>query len=179
MSTLTLADIVPLSQILADVLELVNEPWVFGDMSKVRDFYVDSITAIREKNATLPILIHDAFRHLEWEWLLHRFPFTNVFMDTHLYHAFNVNDMASDNPDCDKSKQVAHENLACRYDSLLDFKDCISLPTFAGEFSLTIDNCIPDLQGSTSTANQVRSECQRAASAASQQAAAAAAAAAA
>lgn len=31
-------------------------------------------------------------------------------------------------------------------DSMIDFKDCVSLPTFTGEFSLTIDNCIPDLQ---------------------------------
>lgn len=40
-------------------------------------------------------------------------------MDTHIYHAFNVNDMASNTPACDKAKQVAHENLACRYVSCL------------------------------------------------------------
>eukprot|EP01051_Picozoa_sp_SAG22_P012935 SAG22_NODE_1395_length_4511_cov_3.492747_2_plen_84_part_00 len=60
------------------------------------------------------MLIHDAFRHMEWEWLLHRFESTNVFMDTHLYHAFNINDLASDNPDCDKSKQVVSSPLASK-----------------------------------------------------------------
>ena len=136
------------------MLELVNEPWVFGDMSVVRDWYVSSITAIRAENSTLPLLIHDAFRHEEWSWLLHHWTFKNVFMDTHLYHAFNINDLASSNPECDKSKMIAHENLACRYGSLLRYKTCISLPTYTAEWSLTIDNCIPLLQGSTEEANQ-------------------------
>lgn len=136
------------------MLELVNEPWVFGDMSKVRDWYVDTIKEIRSANATLPLLIHDAFRHEEWAWLLHHWQWKNIFMDTHLYHAFNINDLASSNPECDKSKMVAHENLACRYGSLLRYKSCVSLPTYTGEWSLTIDNCIPLLQGSTSHANQ-------------------------
>jgi hypothetical protein len=136
------------------MLELVNEPWVFGDISRVRDWYFDSITAIRVENATLPLLIHDSFRHSEWTFLLHHWTFTNVFMDTHLYHAFNIEDLASSNPECDKSKQIAHENLGCRYGSLLRYKTCISLPTHIGEFSLAIDNCVPQLQGSTDKANQ-------------------------
>ena len=61
-------------------------------------------------------------------------------MDTHLYHAFNINDLASSNPACDQSKMVAHENLACRYGSLLRYKTCTSLPTYTGEFSLAVDN---------------------------------------
>jgi len=138
------------------MLELVNEPWVFGDMSKVRDWYVSTITAIRAENATLPLLLHDAFRHEEWSWLLHHWTFDNIFLDTHLYHAFNINDLASSNPECDKSKMIAHENLACRYGALLRYKTCISLPTFTGEWSLTVDNCIPNLQGSTDEANQFR-----------------------
>jgi glucan 1,3-beta-glucosidase len=136
------------------MLELVNEPWVFGDMSKVRDWYVDAATAIRAVNATLPLLIHDAFRHEEWSWLLHRFPFKNVFMDTHLYHAFNINDFASSDADCDKSKMIAHENLACRYGSMLRYKSCVSLPAYTGEWSLATDQCMPYLQGSTTHANQ-------------------------
>jgi glucan 1,3-beta-glucosidase len=136
------------------MLELVNEPWVFGDMSYVRDWYKASITAIKAENDTLPLLIHDAFRHEEWAWLLHHWEWKNIYMDTHLYHAFNINDLASSNPECDKSKMIAHENLACRYGSLLRFKSCVSLPTFTGEWSLTVDNCIDLLQGSTKDANQ-------------------------
>jgi aryl-phospho-beta-D-glucosidase BglC (GH1 family) len=136
------------------MLELVNEPWVFGDMSRVRDWYIEAATAIRKENATLPLLIHDTFRHEEWSWLLHRFPFSNVYMDTHLYHAFNINDFASSSPDCDKSKMIAHENLACRYGSMQRYKTCISLPTYTGEWSLATDQCMPYLQGSTTHANQ-------------------------
>lgn len=136
------------------MLELVNEPWVFGDMSKVRDWYIAAATEIRKENATLPLLIHDAFRHEEWSWLLHRFPFEYVYMDTHLYHAFNINDFASSDADCDKSKMIAHENLACRYGSMLRYKTCISLPAYTGEWSLATDQCMPYLQGSTTHANQ-------------------------
>lgn len=92
-------------------LELLNEPWVFGDMSRVRDFYEDAITALRKVDAELPLIIHDAFRHEEWAWLLHDWGFENVFMDTHVYHAFNIADYASSTAACDKSKIVAHENM--------------------------------------------------------------------
>jgi len=115
------------------MLELVNEPWVFGDMSRVRDWYEDTIPAIRAVNSTLPLLIHDAFRHEEWTWLLHHWQFDNVFMDTHIYHAFNRADFASSTAACDKSKVVAHENMACRYSAMLRFKTCTSLPTYVGD----------------------------------------------
>ena len=39
------------------LLELVNEPWVFLDMSVVRDFYLTAITAIRTVS-DIPIVIH-------------------------------------------------------------------------------------------------------------------------
>jgi len=61
----------------------LNEPWVFADMSIVRDFYVRTIEAIRDVSE-IPIIIHDAFRHEEWDWLLNDFPYKNVFMDTHI-----------------------------------------------------------------------------------------------
>jgi len=123
-------------------------------MSKVRDWYIAAATEIRKENATLPLLIHDAFRHEEWSWLLHRFPFEYVYMDTHLYHAFNINDFASSDADCDKSKMIAHENLACRYGSMLRYKTCVSLPAYTGEWSLATDQCMPYSQGSTTHANQ-------------------------
>ena len=47
--------------------------------------------------------------------------------------AFNINDFASSNPDCDKSKMMAHENLACRYGSMLRFKTCTTLPQYTGK----------------------------------------------
>jgi len=127
-------------------LELVNEPWVFGDMAIVRNFYVDTISAVRQVSQ-IPIVIHDAFRHAEWEWLLNNFPFQNIYMDTHLYHAFNADDIASSNISCDKNKIIVAQNIACGYGSLLRFKTCTSVPTFVGEWSLANDDCVGMIRG--------------------------------
>jgi len=131
-------------------LELLNEPWVFGDMSIIRDWYFDAITAIRVVSQ-IPIIIHDAFRHEEWDWLLNNFPFRNVFMDTHIYHAFNADDIASSTVNCDHNKMIVAENIACGYGSMLRFKTCLGLPTFVGEWSLAIDDCIHIIRGAGSS----------------------------
>jgi len=127
-------------------LELLNEPWVFGDMSIVRDFYRTAIVAIRGVSQ-IPIIIHDAFRHSEWEWLLTNWPYKNIFMDTHIYHAFNSDDIASSTPDCDKNKIIVAQNIACGYGSMLRYKTCTSLPTVVGEWSMAVDDCMTDLRG--------------------------------
>jgi glucan 1,3-beta-glucosidase len=128
-------------------LQLLNEPWVFGDMSIIRDWYKDTITAVRAVHQDIPIVIHDAFRHSEWAWLTNDWKFKNTFMDTHIYHAFNSDDIASSNPSCDKLKQTIAENIACGYGSMLRYKTCTSLPTFVGEWSLAIDDCMGHLRG--------------------------------
>eukprot|EP01061_Rhynchopus_euleeides_P017503 TRINITY_DN290_c1_g1_i1.p2 TRINITY_DN290_c1_g1~~TRINITY_DN290_c1_g1_i1.p2 ORF type:complete len:657 (+),score=287.77 TRINITY_DN290_c1_g1_i1:65-1972(+) len=145
------------------MLELVNEPWVFSDISLVRDFYLFMLDRIRNKQCTgecppsywtyrtLPLLFHDAFRHFPWTWLLRHVDLTNVFLDTHLYHAFNIADVASDNEACDRQKMTITENIACQYGGLLSFKSCTSLPVFVGEWSLAIDNCMGLLNGSPGT----------------------------
>jgi len=128
-------------------LELVNEPWVFMDMSLIRDWYMKAIPEIRKYNDKLPIVIHDAFRHDEWGWLTNNWIFENVFMDTHIYHAFNPDDIASSSPTCDKLKQTIASNIACGYGSMLRFKTCTSLPTMVGEWSLAIDDCMGNIRG--------------------------------
>jgi len=128
-------------------LQLVNEPWVFSDMSLVRDFYKKVIPLVREVSPELPIIIHDAFRHTEWAWLTNDWPFENTYMDTHIYHAFNPDDIASSNSTCDKLKQTIAENIACGYGSMLRYKTCVSLPTMVGEWSLAIDDCIGNIRG--------------------------------
>jgi len=127
-------------------LELLNEPWVFGDMSLVRDFYFQAISRIREVSQ-VAIIVHDAFRHEEWDWLMLNWPFNNTFMDTHIYHAFNPDDIASSTPNCDHNKMIVAENIACGYGSMLRFKTCLSLPTMVGEWSLAIDDCIAIIRG--------------------------------
>jgi len=131
-------------------IELLNEPWVFGDMSIIRDWYFTAIAAIRQVSE-IPLIIHDAFRHDEWDWLLMNFPFKNVFMDTHIYHAFNADDIASSTPVCDHNKMIVAENIACGYGSMLRFKSCLSLPTMVGEWSLAIDDCVHIIRGAGSS----------------------------
>jgi len=131
-------------------LELLNEPWVFSDMSILRDWYVKTIIAIREVSS-ISLIISDAFRHEEWDWLLTNWPFQNVFLDTHIYHAFNPDDIASSNPNCDHNKMIVAENIACGYGSMLRFKTCISLPTLVGEWSLAIDDCVNIIRGAGSS----------------------------
>jgi len=128
-------------------LELLNEPWVFGDMSIVKDWYVDTIAQVRQISK-LPLIIYGAFRHQEWEWLLNDWPFENVYMDTHIYHAFNADDIASSNVSCDKNKILVAQNIACGYGSMLRFKTCTSLPTLVGEWSLANDDCVHMIRGS-------------------------------
>jgi len=131
-------------------LELLNEPWVFSDMAIVRDFYRTSIEAIRQ-SSKVPIVIHDAFRHTEWAWLLTNWPYQDIYMDTHIYHAFNRDDLASSTIPCDKNKMIVAENIACGYGSMLRYKSCTSLPTFVGEWSMAIDDCMYDLRGAQSS----------------------------
>jgi glucan 1,3-beta-glucosidase len=129
-------------------IELLNEPWVFADMSIVRDWYWDTITKIRQIDEKIPIVLSDAFRHAEWVWLLNDWPFKYTYLDTHIYHAFNPDDIASSTPSCDKLKQTINENIACGYGSMLRFKTCTTLPTMVGEWSLAIDDCMGNLRGS-------------------------------
>jgi len=127
-------------------LELLNEPWVFSDMAVVRDFYRSAIIAVRAVSK-VSIVIHDAFRHSEWDWLLTNWPYENIFMDTHIYHAFNSDDIASSTPNCDKNKIIVAQNIACGYGSMLRYKTCTSLPTLVGEWSMAVDDCMYDLRG--------------------------------
>jgi len=128
-------------------LQVINEPWVFSDMSLVRNWYNHTLSAIRKIMPHLPLIIHDAFRHDEWAWLTNNWPFDHTYMDTHIYHAFNPDDIASSNPSCDKLKQTIAENIACGYGSMLRFKTCTSLPTFVGEWSLAVDDCMGNIRG--------------------------------
>lgn len=112
---------------------------------RVRNFYFEAIARVREIRPSMPIIIHDSFRPHRWGTLLKNWPFEDVYMDTHMYHGFNIADIASDNPEADRQKMYAHERIACGYKSPLHFQTCNAVPTMVGEFSLAIDNCMPFL----------------------------------
>lgn len=127
------------------MLQLVNEPWVFLDMGMVRDFYVMGVGAVRSVLSTMPILLHDSFHGDLWHSLLKYFPYDDIFMDTHLYHGFNVADVASDTYEGDKLKMYVHERMACAMTSMLRFETCSASPVIVGEWSLAIDNCMDNI----------------------------------
>jgi len=78
---------------------------------------------------------------------LNDWPFENVVMDTHIYHAFNADDIASSTVNCDKNKIIVAQNIACGYGAMLRFKTCTSLPVFVGEWSLANDDCVSIIRG--------------------------------
>eukprot|EP00158_Paraphelidium_tribonemae_P000480 Partr_v1_DN22528_c0_g1_i2_m28228 putative Glucan 1,3-beta-glucosidase len=126
-------------------LELLNEPWAFLDIARVRDFYVSAIEAVRLVRPHLPVFIHDSFRGNAWPTLLKDFPYPDVFMDSHLYHGFNPSDAASDTPSMDRQKMYTHERMSCGYGSMLRYQTCSTVPVAVLEWSLAIDNCMPYL----------------------------------
>ena len=62
-------------------------------------------------------------------------------MDTHMYHGFNIADIASSDAVSDRQKMFAHEKIACGFKTPLHFQTCNALPVMVGEFSLAIGNC--------------------------------------
>ncbi len=72
-------------------INLLNEPAGFA-MSReaIMDFYRRGYRAVREINADIQIVLHDAFLPLDG-WIGAIDPaWTNVVLDTHIYHVFDV-----------------------------------------------------------------------------------------
>lgn len=72
-------------------INLLNEPAGFA-MSRetIVDFHRRGYQAVREINADIQIVLHDAFLPLD-SWIETFDPaWTNVVLDTHIYHVFDV-----------------------------------------------------------------------------------------
>jgi hypothetical protein len=138
------------------LFEVLNEPWSMLDLGKVRDFYLMAIERIREIRPGMPILLHDSFRPYRWGTMMKNWPYDDIYMDNHAYHAFNIADIASNSPADDRQKQFTHEKIACGYKSQLHFQTCNAVPTMVGEFSLAIDNCMPHLDSRYADFGQCR-----------------------
>lgn len=123
---------------------------------RVRDFYYDAIDRIRKIRPDMPVILHDSFRPYKWGTMFKNWPFENVYMDNHAYHAFNVADIASETPEEDRQKLYVHEKIACTYKSQLHFQTCNVVPVLVGEFSIAIDNCMPHLDARFAEFGQCR-----------------------
>jgi hypothetical protein len=104
----------------------------------------------------MPVILHDSFRPYKWGTMFKNWPFENVYMDNHAYHAFNVADIASESSEDDRQKLYVHEKIACSYKSQLHFQTCNVVPVFVGEFSIAIDNCMPHLDARYADYGQCR-----------------------
>src|SRR3546814_847059 len=127
------------------MIELLNEPWQFLDISRVWQFYHEGIIAVREVLPEMPILLHDSFRPHRWNTLFKNYPFNHTYMDTHAYHSFNAADIAAETEEEDREKIYAHEKIACGYTGSLRYQTCNTVPVLVGEWSLAIDNCMDHL----------------------------------
>jgi hypothetical protein len=106
---------------------------------------MEALEVVRTIRPSIPILLHDSFRGLSWGTLLKDWPYENVFLDTHSYQCFNLQDLASDSPKGDRLKIYAHEMEACSNKIPLHYETCNAVPVFVGEFSLAVDDCMPYL----------------------------------
>jgi hypothetical protein len=88
--------------------------------------------------------------------MMKNWPYENVYMDNHAYHAFNIADIASETPAEERQKIYVHEKIACSYKSQLHFQSCNVVPVLVGEFSLAIDNCMPHLDARYADFGQCR-----------------------
>eukprot|EP01041_Mallomonas_annulata_P000167 gene167-286_t len=124
-------------------LEVLNEPFVFLELDRVREYYLTAMDAVRLQHPAIPILLHDAFRLEEWDFLLDEIPHSHVYMDNHNYFAFFY--QQESDLEGDKEKQRLYADAACRMTTTLKHSSCTSAPVLVGEWSLAIDNCMPRL----------------------------------
>ena len=102
-----------------------------------------SVQKIRQTLVTIPILVlESSFVPNENVLINNQKVYSNLFINTKVYHSGNVQDIASDGPEADREKMFAHEKIACGFKAPLHFTTCTRRPTLVGEFSLAIDNCI-------------------------------------
>ena len=78
-------------------LQLLNEPHVSLDLTLIQDFYLKGYALVRSiLGNKVSVIFHDGFRLYEWDSFFKKFPFKNVYLDTHMYHVFGaINEHAS------------------------------------------------------------------------------------
>jgi glucan 1,3-beta-glucosidase len=112
-------------------IELLNEPRWDVPMEILRSFYRDAYQRLREPMGPgRAIVIHDAFRPLQWKGFLQAPEFVNVLLDTHPYQCFTDDDRKRD-----LHGQVAFALLERRR-QLDDMKR--QLPCIVGEWSCAL-----------------------------------------
>lgn len=114
-------------------LELLNEPRWDVPLEIIKSYYEEAYQAARKHlpKETVSIVIHDAFRALEWQDFMQTGAYSNVRLDTHLYQCYTEADRKND--------IHAHVEIAgLEWKRQLD-KMQQKLPSIVGEWSCSLD----------------------------------------
>jgi glucan 1,3-beta-glucosidase len=78
--------------------ELLNEPRGDVPLDIIKTFYLEGYQRVRERISKQrgAVVIHDAFRPLEWAGFMQEPKYSNVVLDTHLYQCFTEEDHKRD-----------------------------------------------------------------------------------
>lgn len=112
-------------------VELLNEPSPKLSLSVLQDFYVLAYEKLRAVcSPDVRVVMHDAFRPMEWQKFFETNEFENVILDLHLYHVFDQEDKK-----LDIHKQL--KKVLKRRDILAEIQQYV--PVVIGEWSLGLN----------------------------------------
>jgi glucan 1,3-beta-glucosidase len=113
-------------------IELVNEPGKEVPLEILKSYYQDGQQRIRKQlgQQRAAVVIHDAFRPLEWKNFMSGPDYGNVILDTHLYQCFSDQD---DQRDLSGQIEVAAVERKQQLDQMQK-----QLPCLVGEWSLAL-----------------------------------------
>lgn len=115
-------------------LELLNEPRWDVPIDIIKGYYVEAYRAARKHlpKEKVAVVIHDAFRAMEWQNYMTEPDYSNVMLDTHLYQCYTDGDRKND--------IHAHVEIAgLEWKRQLDKMQQQELRTIVGEWSCSLD----------------------------------------
>lgn len=117
-------------------VELVNEAFITIPLEIVKDFYLKGYDVIR-RHLPAGVVIGDSFRFKSWENFMYPPNYKHVYIDTHIYHVFDMWRLSMST--ADHIKMTCEQNL----------RDVAVAPlsTVVGEWSLATTDCAQWLNG--------------------------------
>ena len=123
-------------------VELLNEPRWDVPIETLKNYYQEGYERVRKHlPPTVAVVIHDAFRPLEWTSFMQEPGFVNVVLDTHRYQCYTKEDI-----DKDILEHISFtvEDLARELGAMREKE----LPTIVGEWSAALNPAsLGDLKG--------------------------------
>jgi glucan 1,3-beta-glucosidase len=110
-------------------IELLNEPRIEMPLKIIKEFSLRAYERNRPHAQHISIVIHDAFRPLEWDSFMVKPKYDNVILDTHLYQCYS---------ESGKKRTIRQhvEKSWSRIERIADMQR--QLPVIIGEWSLSL-----------------------------------------